>query len=68
MICAGSTSGLRYNAARGDSGGPLVIEDDNQYYLAGIVSWGDPNDMDFKLARPAAFARVSAVENWFLVW
>lgn len=64
MICAGSTAGARYNAARGDSGGPLVVEENGTYYLAGVVSWGDPNDPSFQLPNPAAFARISAVENW----
>lgn len=64
MICAGTTSGIRYNAAKGDSGGPLVVMNNNQMYLAGVVSWGDPNDPGFKLTHPVVFARVSAVENW----
>ncbi len=64
MICAGSTSGIRYNAARGDSGGPLVIVKDNTYYLAGVVSWGDPNDATFQLSHPGVYARFSAVEQW----
>lgn len=64
MICAGNTSGVRYNAARGDSGGPLVVKENNNYYLAGVVSWGDPNDPGFQLAHPVVYARVSTVENW----
>lgn len=64
MICAGSTSGIRYNAARGDSGGPLIVMNDNHTYLVGVVSWGDPNDPGFQKAHPAVYARVSAVENW----
>lgn len=65
MICGGSTSGIRKGPARGDSGGPLLITDkDNKTYLAGIVSWGDPNDLTFQLSHPAVFARVSVAQNW----
>lgn len=40
MFCAGFTDGKK-DACDGDSGGPFIIYDDNQWKLAGIVSWGE---------------------------
>lgn len=66
MICTGSLSKLRTNAARGDSGGPLIANDlkTNKRYLVGVVSWGDPNDPTFQENHPVVYARVAAVQSW----
>lgn len=38
--CAGEVSGGK-DSCSGDSGGPSVIKIDDQWYLTGLVSWGD---------------------------
>lgn len=38
--CAGEVSGGK-DSCSGDSGGPSVIKVDDQWYLTGLVSWGD---------------------------
>jgi len=40
MICAGDVYGEK-DSCYGDSGGPLMVYTQGNYYLAGIVSWGE---------------------------
>lgn len=40
MLCAGETDPQVHDSCQGDSGGPFVVKKNNNFYLAGIVSWG----------------------------
>jgi secreted trypsin-like serine protease len=57
-LMAGYKSGNK-DACNGDSGGPLVVPVDNEYKLAGLVSWGSSNCDTY-----GAYTRVSQYENW----
>jgi len=63
MICA--THPKRKDSCSGDSGGPLVKQigsgDDEEFELAGVVSWGHECAHD---DFPGVYARVSAEYNW----
>ena len=61
MLCAG-VSDYTQDACQGDSGGPLVVSDaDDNWYLAGVVSWGDGCASE---GSPGVYARVSQYEDW----
>ncbi|KAM4631962.1 prostasin [Discoglossus pictus] len=60
MICAGSAQGT-VDACQGDSGGPLACYVDNQYYLAGVISWGDECGA---ANRPGVYIMVSVYADW----
>ncbi|MGB8491738.1 MAG: trypsin-like serine protease [Bacteroidales bacterium] len=47
------------DACSGDSGGPLVVPVNNEYKLAGLVSWGSSNCDTY-----GAYTRVSIFDPW----
>jgi len=62
MICAGYSSG-GYDSCQGDSGGPLIMtNDDGEYELIGIVSWG----YGWAEAQyPGVYSKIHSRLNWF---
>ncbi|RWS29729.1 Trypsin-like serine protease 3, partial [Leptotrombidium deliense] len=60
FLCAGLAKGAK-DSCEGDSGGPLVIEEDGQFNLIGIISWGIgcalPN-------QPGVYTRITEFSNW----
>ena len=57
-LMAGYRNGNK-DACSGDSGGPLVVPVDNEYKLAGIVSWGSSNCNTY-----GAYTRIANFETW----
>jgi hypothetical protein len=57
-IMAGYLNGNK-DACSGDSGGPMSVPVDDEYKLAGIVSWGSSKCNTF-----GAYTNVSYFENW----
>jgi secreted trypsin-like serine protease len=57
-MMAGYRSGNK-DACNGDSGGPLIVPVDNEYKVAGLVSWGSSNCNTY-----GAYTRVSMFESW----
>lgn len=60
MICAGLKSG-GVDACSGDSGSPLVCSDEENTYLAGIVSWGYGCGFP---STPGLYVKVSYYTDW----
>jgi secreted trypsin-like serine protease len=56
-IMAGYLNGNK-DACNGDSGGPMVVPVDNEYKLAGLVSWGSSCN------TYGAYTRISIFESW----
>uniref|UniRef100_H2ZX97 Hyaluronan binding protein 2 n=1 Tax=Latimeria chalumnae TaxID=7897 RepID=H2ZX97_LATCH len=61
MFCAGNLKQGKVDTCQGDSGGPLTCIKDGQYYVYGIVSWGE--DCGLKL-KPGVYTRVSKFYDW----
>ena len=63
MINTNGYSGGGYDSCQGDSGGPLIMtNDDGEYELIGIVSWGyGCADAGF----PGVYSRVYSRLDWF---
>lgn len=62
FICAGGELGK--DACRGDGGAPLMCpidSDNNDYYQAGIVSWGIGCGVN---RRPGVYTNVAAFKTW----
>ena len=60
MLCAGVPEGGQ-DACQGDSGGPLIVYDNDQAWLAGIVSWGQGCGLaDY----PGVYTRVAKFDRW----
>jgi secreted trypsin-like serine protease len=57
-LMAGYLNGNK-DACSGDSGGPMVVPVDNEYKLAGLVSWGSSNCNTY-----GAYTRISTFESW----
>uniref|UniRef100_T1JDK5 Peptidase S1 domain-containing protein n=1 Tax=Strigamia maritima TaxID=126957 RepID=T1JDK5_STRMM len=60
VICAGWTEGKK-DSCEGDSGGPLVWQENQRWYLIGLVSWG------YGCARPnypAIYTRTDYYYDW----
>lgn len=62
-ICAGTTSGIRIDAALGDSGGPLFQQLNGQAYLVGIVSRGEYN---WQEPLASVYTSVSSYYQWVI--
>ncbi|PKG82153.1 hypothetical protein CXF85_14750 [Colwellia sp. 75C3] len=60
MLCAGFEAGGK-DSCQGDSGGPLVIKKNNEWYQAGVVSFGDGCAV---AGVPGVYARVSKFIDW----
>ncbi|KAM9095157.1 polyserase-2-like [Sarcophilus harrisii] len=60
MLCAGYKEGKR-GPCQGDTGGPLVCEEQGQWFLAGVASFGQGCA---RRNRPEVFANVVTFENW----
>ncbi|XP_071034270.1 serine protease 33 isoform X2 [Parasteatoda tepidariorum] len=60
MMCAGYEFGGR-DACQGDSGGPLMMEDNNVWYLIGIVSAGYSCAKSY---QPGIYHKVSSSSDW----
>ncbi|XP_065676465.1 serine protease 55-like [Hydra vulgaris] len=62
MICAGDESGVP-DTCLGDSGGPLMCQEDGQWILTGITSWG-PEIGCGQSNMYGVYTNVKTVQNW----
>ncbi|CAG0902332.1 unnamed protein product, partial [Cyprideis torosa] len=62
MVCARA----RYSggdSCQGDSGGPLMVQDDEKWYVIGIVSFGGANCGNDSII-PGVYTRVDKYTQW----
>ena len=62
MVCAGDSNGGE-DSCQGDSGGPLIMtNDDGEYELIGIVSWGYGCA---EAGYPGVYSKIHSKLDWF---
>ncbi|GAB6025086.1 mannan-binding lectin serine peptidase 1 (C4 C2 activating component of Ra-reactive factor) [Chamberlinius hualienensis] len=63
MFCAGYHERVMGDACHGDSGGPYTVNYQGQWYLIGIVSWGEGCDREGKYGF---YTKVDNYINWII--
>lgn len=59
-LCAGEVNGGK-DSCQGDSGGPIIVKAQNEWALAGLVSWGSGCA---EAGLYGVYSEVSAMSNW----